>query len=96
MKEPIIVYTSSFCGHSWMVEKFLKSHEVNARYINIDKDPEAHEEVVAINMGYASVPTLVFPDGTTLTEPSLGQIRGKLNMEPSEGLIDRIKDFLNK
>ena len=94
MEKPIIVYTSKFCGHSYMVERFLKSNEVDVRFISIDKDPAAREEVIAINMGYASVPTLVFPDGSTLTEPSIGQIRHKLDMEPPDGLIDRIKEFL--
>ncbi len=80
MPDPIIVYKSAFCPHSWSVERFLKANDIPARFINIDKDPQAREEVMAINNGFASVPTLIFPDGTQLTEPSFSQIRGQLGM----------------
>jgi hypothetical protein len=39
---------------------------------------EARERVKTINHGYESVPTLIFPDGSTLTEPSAGELRRKL------------------
>lgn len=39
-------------------------------YVNIRMDDDGRMKVRAINAGYESVPTLVFPDGSTLTEPS--------------------------
>ena len=95
MKEPIVVYKSNFCGHSWWVERFLRWNEVDVQYINIDGNPQAREEVKMLNRGHASVPTLVFPDGSSLTEPSIGQLRRKLNIE-TPGLVDRIKSLLDK
>jgi len=89
MSEPIILYTSTFCPHSWSVERFLKSNDVPIKLVNIDKDPQARHEVMAVNQGFASVPTLIFPDGSQLTEPSFGQIRAKLGIE-SPSLIKRI------
>ena len=93
MSEPIIVYTSTFCPHSWSVERFLKAHDVAIKLVNIDKNPQARQEVMAVNRGYASVPTLIFPDGSQLTEPSFGQIRAKLGIE-APGLMTRIKGIL--
>ena len=93
MAEPIVVYTSSFCAHSWGVERFLKSNDISIKLINIDKDPQARQDLMAVNRGYASVPTLIFPDGTQLTEPSFGQIRDKLGID-TPSLIERIKGFL--
>ena len=91
--DPIILYASNFCSHSWAVERFITQNEIPVEIIRIDQDMEARERLVEINNGYASVPTLVFPDGSHLTEPSLGQIRAKLGME-NPGLIERIKKML--
>lgn len=95
MSDPIIVYKSTFCPHSWSVERFLKSNNIPAKLINIDKDPQARQEVMAINHGFASVPTLIFPDGSQLTEPSFAQIRAKLNIE-APSLIARLKGILDR
>ena len=95
MPEPIIVYTSTFCPHSWSVERFLKSNDVPIKLVNIDKDLQARQEVMAANRGFASVPTLIFPDGSQLTEPSFGQIRAKLGIG-TPSLLKRIKGILGK
>jgi mycoredoxin len=81
---PIILYTSRFCGHSLAVERFMKKHSIAINQINIDGDAEARDKVKAINNGNASVPTLVFPDGSTLTEPSFRQLRDKLGLEQTD------------
>ena len=90
---PITLYTSRFCGHSLAVEQFLKKHKIPFDQINIDGDNAARERVKAINNGYASVPTLIFPDGSTLTEPSFQQLRTKLGLEES-GLAQKISRIL--
>lgn len=92
--ERIILYTSNFCGHSWAVEQFIKKHNVPAEIININEESEARATVMAINNGYASVPTLVFPDGSTLTEPSFQILRQKLGIE-HEGILDKIRGLFS-
>ena len=47
-------------------------------YVNIHNDYQARQHVQAINYGNESVPTLVFPDGSTLTEPRTGPLKDKL------------------
>ena len=66
----LIIYTTLWCGDCRRVKKLLDDHKIRYIEINIDQDPQAAQFVEAINEGYRSVPTLVFPDGTTLTEPS--------------------------
>lgn len=78
MTEPITLYTSQYCGHSQQVERYLKDKKVAVTIITVDGNPEARETVKGINNGYASVPTLIFPDGTTLTEPSISELKQKL------------------
>lgn len=91
----IIMYSSSFCGHSLIVERFLKKQGIAAKLINIDHDAEARSQVMALNNGYASVPTLIFPDGSHLTEPSFGDLRAKLGIS-NPGLMDRLRRLFGR
>ena len=78
------------------VERFLTRNDIVVDKVNVDGDSEAREELIRLNGGYASVPTLLFPDGTKLTEPSFSEIRKKLDMEPSPGLVDRIRSVFGQ
>jgi mycoredoxin len=78
MSEKIIVYGHPFCPMVMPVLKMLESSDVDFEYINIRQDLEARDRVTEINNGNESVPTLVFPDDSTLTEPSSGALKSKL------------------
>lgn len=93
--EPIIMYKSTTCPHSWSVERWLKSKNINTTFINIDKEPGARAVVQSLNNGYASVPTLIFPDGTQLTEPSFRQLRHQLGIQ-SPTLSQRLKGLFGR
>jgi mycoredoxin len=56
----------------------LEQAEAEFEYIDVYLSAEAKERLREINHGYQSVPTLVFPDGSTLTEPSMRELRAKL------------------
>lgn len=47
-------------------------------YVDIHLDANARLRVRRINHGCESVPTLVFPDGSTLTEPSVPELQQRL------------------
>jgi mycoredoxin len=94
MPESVTVYTSSYCLHSRSVVRFLKKNDIPAEIISIDGDREAKELVMSINNGYASVPTVIFPDGTHLTEPSYKQLREKLDLEKPT-LSQRLKALID-
>lgn len=95
MSRPLVVYTSSYCMHSRSVVRFLKKNDISAEIINIDGDSEAREKLMSLNRGYASVPTLIFPDGTQLTEPSSRELRSKLSIE-EPSLSERLKSIVGK
>lgn len=78
MSNQIILYGHATCPQMPPVRKVLEQAQVPFQYINIHQDPAAAEHVRRINNGNESVPTLVFPDGSTLTEPSFGQLKEKL------------------
>lgn len=75
----IILYGHTTCPGVPPARGVLNRANVPYDYINIHKDAAAAAQVRAINEGNESVPTLLFPDGSTLTEPSFGALRDKLN-----------------
>ena len=76
--EPITVYGRPNCPMVPPVVGLLNEAKVPFNYVDINHDWEAREQVRTINGGNESVPTLVFPDGSTLTEPGAGALRSKL------------------
>ena len=75
---PIILYGHARCPQVGPVKSVLNGARVPFEYINIHKDGAAAERVRQINNGNESVPTLIFPDGSTLTEPSVRQLSASL------------------
>lgn len=79
--EPLFtMYTTSWCGDCFRTKHFLKQlnlkEGIDYLEIDIDMDEKAREIAVEANDGRQSVPTLIFKDGSVLTEPSnyeLGQ-----------------------
>jgi len=74
----IILYGRPACAMVPPVRNALEHAGVAYEYVDIYNVLEARERVREINQGYESVPTLAFPDGSTLTEPSVGQLQAKL------------------
>lgn len=75
----IKMYAHNACPMVPSVIALLKGANADYEYINIHQDIEAREYVREVNNGFESVPTLLFPDGSTLTEPSTGELKTKLN-----------------
>lgn len=78
MQQKIIVYGHSFCPMVPPIRIILNKSEIDYQYVNIHQDENARQRVQTINNGNESVPTLIFPDGTSLTEPSYTELLHKL------------------
>lgn len=76
--EKIIFYGTPWCGDCQRSRQLLIKFDIKYEEINIDQDVEAAEKVIKLNKGYRSVPTIVFPDGTILVEPSNLELATKL------------------
>ena len=46
--------------------------------MNIEDEPEAVQFVMEVNGGNQTVPTLLFPDGSAATNPSLNEVKKRL------------------
>ncbi len=66
----IIVYGTTWCGDCHSAKRVLDEYAVAYTWIDVDADPEAEALVLRVNRGMRSVPTIVFPDGSVLVEPS--------------------------
>ena len=77
---PVIVYGTSWCPDCHRTRRFLDQHRIPYQWVDPDKDAQAMARLLQINSGMRSVPTLVFPDGTIMTEPSNGQLAKKLGV----------------
>lgn len=74
----MIVYTTAWCGSCHRLKRALERAEVSFREVDIEVDEQAAAFVHSVNRGNATVPTVVFPDGTTATNPSIAEVRARL------------------
>lgn len=79
-EKPLIVYGTPWCPDCRRSKQFLGEHRIAYDYIDIDQDPAAQAEVERLNRGNRSVPTIVFPDGSILVEPSNEALAQKLGL----------------
>ena len=58
----------------------LDRHHIPYRYVDINQDEAAAQFVESVNRGFRSVPTIVWPDGSMLVEPSTSELAKKLGV----------------
>lgn len=74
----IIVYGTNWCGDTRRARQVFKEMDISYQWVDIDQDQAAADLVKNMNNGYRSVPTILFPDGSVMVEPSGYQLRQKL------------------
>lgn len=74
----VTMYTTTWCGYCVRLKVALKAAGIPWTEVDIEDDPAAAEFVGSVNGGNHVVPTLKFPDGSTLTNPSIKQVKAKL------------------
>jgi glutaredoxin len=80
MSDKVLIYGADWCWDCRRARKFLTRREVPFEWIDVDKDHEAELFVLRTNRGTRSIPTIVFPDGSILVEPSNEQLAHKLGL----------------
>lgn len=74
----LTMYTTSWCGYCSRLKTALRSEGITWSEVDIEADPAAAEFVGSVNGGNHVVPTVKFPDGSTLTNPSIKDVKAKL------------------
>ena len=72
------IYSTQWCGYCHRLMKQLDREGVSYEVVDIEHDPAAADFVMNVNGGNQTVPTVVFADGTALTNPSLAQVKAQL------------------
>jgi mycoredoxin len=78
MSAALTIYSTQWCGYCHRLMKQLDREQVGYDVVDIEDDPAAAEFVMGVNGGNQTVPTVVFPDGSAMTNPSLAQVKERL------------------
>ncbi len=75
--EKIVMYSTSWCGDCFRAKRFYNDYGIEFQDIDIEKNPQHVQTVMDLNNGARSVPTIVYPDGSVLVEPSFKELKAK-------------------
>lgn len=75
----LTMYSTPWCGYCHRLASQLDREGIAYTMVNIERDRTAAEFVTSVNGGNRTVPTVRFPDGTALTNPSLTQVKRHLS-----------------
>jgi mycoredoxin len=76
--EQLTMYTTTWCGFCRRLKSQLAREGIEMAEVDIERDPAAAEYVMSVNGGNQTVPTLLFPDGSYLVNPSVAQVKERL------------------
>lgn len=77
----IIIYSTVWCPDCKRAKRFFGEQRVPYINVDIEQDPEGMAFVERANNGKRIIPTIVFPDGSILVEPSNAQLAEKLGLQ---------------
>jgi mycoredoxin len=72
------MYTTPWCGYCHRLQGQLDREGIVYEVVDIEQQPDAASVVESANNGNQTVPTLVYADGTAHTNPSIRQVKEKL------------------
>ena len=78
MAAQITMYSTPWCGYCRRLKGQLDRAGIEFAEVDIEQNPEAADYVMSVNAGNQTVPTVLFADGSALTNPSLAQVKAKL------------------
>lgn len=74
----VVVYATTWCSFCARLLAGLRVAQIPTLVVDIDLDDEAAAVVESVNGGNRTVPTVLFPDGSTMTNPNVAQVGARL------------------
>ena len=74
----LTMYSTTWCGYCKRLKTALKAKGIGYTEIDIEDEPDAATFVQSVNGGNQTVPTVKFADGSTMTNPSIRDVEGKI------------------
>jgi len=76
--QEFVMFSTDWCGYCKRLKRQLDEVGITFREINVEQEPESADFVEQVNGGNRVVPTLLFSDGSSLTNPSVIAVKEKL------------------
>lgn len=74
----ITMLTTRWCGYCRRLRYQLDREGIAYTEVDIEADPDAAAVVTAVNHGNRTVPTVIFADGSTATNPSIREVSSRI------------------
>jgi mycoredoxin len=74
----LTMYSTTWCGYCYRLRSQLDREGIGYRVVDIEDDQSAAAFVESVNGGNQTVPTVRFVDGSTLTNPTIAQVKAHL------------------
>jgi mycoredoxin len=79
MSGQLTMYSTSWCGYCHRLAGQLNREGIEFAVVDIESDPDAAAFVERVNEGNRTVPTVLFPDGSAMTNPSVRDVKARLS-----------------
>jgi mycoredoxin len=76
--QSVTMYSTSWCGYCRRLKSQFEREGIDYSVVDIEQDPAAADYVMSVNGGNQTVPTILYSDGTAMTNPSITQVREHL------------------
>jgi len=74
----VTMFTTTWCGYCRRLKAQMEREGIPFTEVDIERRPEAADFVMEVNAGNQTVPTLLFPDGSAATNPSVHEVKQRL------------------
>ncbi len=74
----LTIYTTSYCRFCRRLRTHLERAGIAYTDVDVEQDPAAADYVESVNGGNRITPTVRFPDGTTMTNPTIAEVKKQL------------------
>jgi thioredoxin reductase (NADPH) len=77
----IVIYSTKWCPDCKRAKQFFGEHRISYINVDIEENIAGMAFVEKVNQGKRVIPTIVFPDGSLLVEPSNAELAGKFGLQ---------------
>ena len=74
----VTMFSTTWCGYCRRLKSQLDREGIEVSVVDIERDEDAAVYVMQVNGGNQTVPTVVFPDGSAATNPSIAEVKQRL------------------
>ena len=75
----VTMFSTTWCGYCRRLKSQLDREGIEVSVVDIERDDDAAVYVMQVNGGNQTVPTVVFPDGSAATNPSIAEVKQRLS-----------------